>query len=81
MFRCAKIIHSGADLGQFIFPKDVLLKPGVLPKDGLGRLRATRVYQDIADSAQSKKTQTWQLHYFVELQSQISLECLERLLK
>ena len=57
-------------LGQFIFPKNVLLQKGLLSKDGRGGKRAMRVYSvwDITESLQAKKTQGWQLLYFVELQ-------------
>jgi hypothetical protein len=62
--------RSGNSFGQFVFPKNVLLQKGVLSKDGRGGKRAMRVYPlwDITDSSQAKKTQAWQLQYFVELQ-------------
>ncbi|MFI5205624.1 MAG: MepB family protein [Candidatus Paceibacterales bacterium] len=57
-------------LGQFIFPKELLLQKGFVSKYGKGGKRAMRVYPpwDITDSSQAKKTQNWQLLYFVEIQ-------------
>lgn len=55
--------------GQFIFPKEVLWQKGFVSKEVKGGKRAMRVYPpwDIADSKQAKKTQEWQLLYFVAL--------------
>jgi hypothetical protein len=63
-------VRNGDNLGQFIFPKDILLQKGLLSKEGQGGKRAMRVYPrwDVADNAQAKKTQSWQTQYFVELQ-------------
>lgn len=56
--------------GQFVFPKEVLLQQGVISKNGVGGKRALRVYPvwDKTDSPQAKKTQAWQLLYFIEVQ-------------
>src|SRR5581483_7420363 len=45
--------------GQFVFPKDILLKHGVISQCGKGGKRAMRVYPiwDKADNKQAKKTQ------------------------
>jgi hypothetical protein len=55
--------------GLFVFPKDILYEKGVISKNGKDGKRAIRVYPlwDIADNAQAKKTQAWQLDYFVEM--------------
>jgi len=55
--------------GQFIFPKSVLTKKGIistLKKEGK---RGFRVYPiwDVAINKQAIKTQEWQLNYFFEL--------------
>lgn len=62
-------VRDGTSLGQFIFPKDVLLQRGLLSKNGQGGKRAMRAYPawDVTDNVQAKKTQTWQLLYFVEI--------------
>ena len=61
--------------GQFVFPKSILYQMGVLSKDGVGGKRAIRVYPswDRPTSLEGKKTQKWQLLYFFELSSEMSL--------
>jgi hypothetical protein len=55
--------------GQFVFPKAVLLEKGVISKEGVGGKRAMRVYPpwDLCDNKQAKRTQSWQLLYFFEI--------------
>jgi len=55
--------------GQFIFPKNVLREKGIISQHGKGGKRAMRLYPawDVVDNEQAKKTQTWQLHYFFEI--------------
>ena len=74
-------VRNGDCFGQFIFPKDVLLQKGLLSKEGLGGKRAMRVYPvwDITDSSQAKKTQAWQLQYFVEIQPSFDKNKMRRL--
>jgi hypothetical protein len=57
-------------LGQFVFPKTILHRQGIVSRDGKGGKRAIRVYPpwDITQSPQAKKTQRWQLKYFLEIQ-------------
>ncbi|MCX5923915.1 MAG: MepB family protein [Candidatus Dependentiae bacterium] len=65
-------VYSGNHFGQFIFPKSVLLKQGILSKNGIGGKRAIRVYPpwDKAESKQATETQVWQLNYFLDLDPQ-----------
>ncbi|MBM9500559.1 MepB family protein [Leptospira sp. 201903071] len=53
--------------GQFIFPKEVLYKNGILSGKKEGK-RGFRIYPswDISLNKQAQKTQTWQLNYFME---------------
>lgn len=64
------IISSRAEnhFGQFIFPKTVLSEKGILSSDENEGKRALRIYPpwDKPDNAQAKKTQAWQLEYFIE---------------
>ncbi|MEO6523190.1 MAG: MepB family protein [Mucilaginibacter sp.] len=55
--------------GQFIFPKAVLLRHGIISNKHVGGKRGIRVYPpwDVTTSAQAKKTQQWQLKYFLEI--------------
>ncbi len=74
-------VRNGYHFGQFIFPKNVLLEKGLLSKDGCGGKRAMRVYPawDAVDNAQAKKTQSWQLLYFVEIQPSFDKEKMRKL--
>lgn len=62
-------VRNADHFGQFVFPKSVLYEKGYVSKDDKGGKRAMRVYPpwDITDSAQAKKTQTWQVLYFFEI--------------
>lgn len=55
--------------GQFIFPKSVLYERGVLSDDFKEGKRALRVYPpwDHPTNNQARKTQQWQLKYFIEV--------------
>lgn len=63
-------------LGQFIFPKSVLHDKGIVSKDGKGGKRAIRVYPawDNPTSDQARKTQAWQLQYFLEIQENAPID-------
>jgi hypothetical protein len=69
-------VRSGDRLGQFVFPKAVLLEKGVLSKQGKGGKRAMRIYPswDLAENRQAKITQAWQLNYFFEILSNQALD-------
>ncbi|MCP2029419.1 hypothetical protein L1276_004606 [Flavobacterium sp. HSC-32F16] len=56
-------------LGQFIFPKDILLKKGIFTTEKKEGIRAARVYPpwDETTSKQAQKTQQWQLDYFLSV--------------
>lgn len=61
--------RKGDLLGQFIFPKTVLLKKGVLSTPKRQGKRAIRVYPpwDEPTSRQARETQQWQLDYFLAM--------------
>ena len=62
-------VKTKNNLGQFVFSKSTLVKQKVLSVNGKGGKRALRVYPpwDKVTSAQAKKTQEWQLKFFVEI--------------
>ena len=66
-------------LGQFVFPKSVLCEKGIVSKNGKGGKRAIRVYPpwDNAISPQAKKTQKWQLEYFLEMPQNQPIDSLQ----
>ncbi|MES2026654.1 MAG: MepB family protein [Pseudomonadota bacterium] len=62
--------------GQFIFPKSVLCAHDIVSNNGEGGKRAIRVYPpwDQALNRQAKKTQSWQLDYFLEIPQTESID-------
>ncbi|MCH4167657.1 MAG: MepB family protein [Streptococcaceae bacterium] len=79
-----KIIVSVIDnnfRGQFVFPKTVLLKQGVLSGVNSKGKMAIRVYPSWTDNLNisAKKTQQWQSDYFIDLSLEVNLERLEEL--
>src|SRR5690625_2557989 len=57
------------EFGQFIFPKEVLLKQNILRSTSTKGKMAIRVYPswDSPSSKQAMKTQKWQLLYFIDM--------------
>ena len=64
------MISSRAEnhFGQFIFPKSVLCEKGIISSGEKEGKRAPRIYPpwDKADNSQAKRTQAWQLQYFIK---------------
>jgi hypothetical protein len=60
---------NGDNLGQFIFPKSVLVKKGIISQNGKGGKRGMRVYPpwDLVTNKQAMKTQSWQTTYFLTI--------------
>ena len=58
-------------VGEFIFPKGVLLKNKIFSTNDIAGKRAIRVYTpwDKATSMQAVKTQKWQSQFFVDIKS------------
>ncbi len=65
--------------GQFIFPKLVLYEKGIVSRNGIGGKRAMRVYPpwDKTISEQARKTQKWQLEYFLEISQNRPIDSLQ----
>ncbi|MFQ3213646.1 MAG: hypothetical protein ACJAT1_000653 [Marivirga sp.] len=53
-------------IGQFVFPKAILIQKGIISIEKKEGKRAFRVYPswDITQSKQAQQTQKWQLNYF-----------------
>ena len=68
-------VRNGDNFGQFIFPKPVLADKRIISQNGKGGKRGIRVYPpwDIAASKQAKKTQDWQIDYFLLIKSNNSI--------
>lgn len=69
-------------LGQFVFPKSVLLQKGIFSTTTKEGIRATRVYPswDETSSKQAQKTQQWQLDYFYEITPKTDLDKIKKLI-
>ncbi|WP_341224697.1 MepB family protein [uncultured Arcticibacterium sp.] len=63
-------------LGQFVFPKSILIKKGIMSTDKKEGKRAFRVYPiwDTTNNKQAESTQNWQLEYFYELNNAIGFD-------
>jgi hypothetical protein len=69
-------------LGQFIFPKAVLLEKGIFSSATKEGKRAIRVYPpwDEANNKQAQKTQQWQFDYFFEVIPEPDFETFKKLI-
>jgi len=72
------------NLGQFIFPKSVLIDKGIFTLKGEDGKRGIRVYPpwDIPTNIQAQKTQDWQVKYFLTVSNnkQANADTIVRLL-
>ena len=68
-------LQKDGKFGQFVFPKSVLIKKGIVSTNSKGGKRAFRVYPswDRLTSAQAERTQKWQLNYFYEVNDSTDL--------
>ena len=66
-------VRAENHFGQFIFPKVVLCEKGIVSCNGKEGKRAMRIYPplDRAENSQAKKTQAWQLQYFIKFSEDI----------
>ena len=69
-------IIAGEKCGQFIFPKSALLTYGILKNATQKGKMAFRVYPSwvVNLNATAKKTQAWQINYFVDLSPGFAVE-------
>jgi hypothetical protein len=78
------ITRKNNKLGQFIFPKKILYKYGILSDDYSDGKRGFRVYppwDDVTKNNQARETQEWQLNYFLEITNTIDKEHVKNLFK
>ncbi len=70
-------------LGQFVFPKSILIAKHIISTEKKDGKRGFRVYPiwDTPTSKQAQKTQQWQLDYFFELQKVEDLERIKKMYK
>lgn len=70
------ITRTEKEFGQFVFPKSVLIKKGILSTENKEGKRGFRIYPkwDTATNKQAERTQKWQLDYFYEINSSTDLQ-------
>ena len=68
-------------IGQFIFPKSVLIKNGIMSTAQKDGKRGFRVYPkwDSPNSKKAEKTQKWQTEYFIEFDHKVDLSIVKKL--
>ena len=71
------------NFGQFVFPRSILIKKGILSTETKEGKRAFRVYPkwDEPLNKQAIQTQKWQLDYFYEINSSTDLKKVDELYK
>ncbi|TXF82573.1 MepB family protein [Neolewinella aurantiaca] len=69
-------VRTENKLGQFVFPKSILIEKGIMSTNEKEGKRGFRVYSiwDTPQNGQAKKTQKWQLNYFFEINEEVDLE-------
>ena len=69
-------VRAENEFGQFVFPKSVLIKKGIISTDKKEGKRAFRVYPswDNANNKQAERTQKWQLDFFYEINDSTALK-------
>jgi len=74
-------VKTENQFGQFVFPKSILLKKGIISTDKKEGKRGFRIYPswDEPQNNQAKKTQKWQLNYFFEVHEEIELKMVKKL--
>lgn len=76
-------VRTETEFGQFVFPKAVIIKKGIVSTEHKEGKRAFRVYPvwDNAKSKQAERTQKWQLSYFYEINNSTDLNKVVELYK
>lgn len=74
-------VQAANKLGQFVFPKSVLIDRGIISSSNKEGKRGFRVYPvwDIPISAQAKQTQKWQLNSFFKIDRNIDINAIKEL--
>ncbi|WP_350287219.1 MepB family protein [uncultured Croceitalea sp.] len=69
-------VRTEKKFGQFVFPKSVLIKKGIISTKKKEGKRGFRVYPkwDVVKSKQAERTQKWQLDYFYEINDSTDLK-------
>ena len=76
-------VRTENHFGQFVFPKSVLIKKGIISTNKKEGKRAFRVYPPwvFVENKQAESTQKWQLNYFLTVDKSTDLNCAIKLYK
>lgn len=74
-------VLTESEFGQFVFPRSVLIKKGIISTTKKEGKRAFRVYPiwDAVTSKQAAQTQKWQLNYFYRINGATDLQKVQEL--
>ncbi|MEP0007121.1 MAG: MepB family protein [Balneola sp.] len=74
-------VQTNNQLGQFVFPKSVLIEKGIISTNHKEGKRAFRVYPswDVPKSKQAERTQKWQLDFFYHINESIDFDRVKEL--
>lgn len=66
-------VQQENQIGQFVFPKQILVQKGIISTIAKEGKRAFRVYpkKDIDLNKQAERSQKWQLDYFIDINDSI----------
>lgn len=69
-------VKADNQFGQFVFPKSILIKKGIISTNKKEGKRGFRIYPswDKPQNNQARNTQKWQLNYFFEANDKTDLE-------
>lgn len=76
-------VQAENKFGQFVFPKSLLIRKGIISTVKKEGKRAFRVYPkwDIPKSKQAERTQKWQLDYFYQIDDSVDFDNVAELYK
>ena len=76
-------VRTETEFGQFVFPRSVLIKKGIISTERKEGKRAFRVYPDwdIPKNKKAEQTQKWQLEYFYEINDSTDFNRVQKLFK
>jgi hypothetical protein len=74
-------VRTEEEFGQFVFPKSVLVKKGIVSTSKKEGKRAVRVYPswDQPTNTTAMRTQKWQLDYFFKVNKDVDYEKVKQL--
>jgi len=74
-------VKNDLEFGQFVFPKSILIKKGIISTELKDGKRGFRVYPDWSsvNSKQAIQTKKWQSHYFYRVDNSLDYKIVKKL--